>query len=180
ILTLNFSGHQWVYIDCDGLECRLEGNLLGYAIYLMMIFLPGMGFGELMQVWKDGENLASRLAWAFGIGLSFDTVVLLVRTSGLRLGSSALIGIDLATIEVVLFAGLIALLMALVLHRRLTFPTKISRADLLVGATILGLGVLLVSYFNKFPIFPEYQSPDYQVHVEIARSLLSGTSTSIP
>ena len=180
ILTLNFSGHQWVYIACDGLECRLEGNLLGYAIYLMMIFLPGMGFGELIQVWNDGENLASRFAWAFGIGLSFDTVVLLVRTSGLRLGNSALVGIDFATVEFILFAGLLALLVGLVLHRRLTFSTKVTRTDLLVGATILGLGVLLLSYFNKFPIFPEYQSPDYQVHVEIARALLSGTATSIP
>src|SRR5256712_1327054 len=145
-----------------------------------MIFLPGIGFGELIQVWKDGENLVSRLAWAFGIGLSFDTVVFLVRTSGLRLGSSALVGIDLATIEFVFSAGLLALLAGLVMHRRLTFPTKVGRTDLLVGATILGLGVLLFSYFNKYPIFPEYQSPDYRVHVEIARALLSGTLTSIP
>src|SRR5256712_8928900 len=145
-----------------------------------MIFLPGIGFGELIQVWKDGENLVSRLAWAFGIGLSFDTVVFLVRTSGLRLGSSALVGIDLATIEFVFSAGLLALLAGLVMHRRLTFPTKVGRTDLLVGARILGLGVLVFSYFNKSPILPEYQSPDYRVHVEIARALLSGTLTSIP
>src|SRR3989441_11415071 len=145
-----------------------------------MIFLPGFGLGELLKIWKEGETIAERVAWAFGIGLSFDTLVFMVRTSGLQIGGVRLIGMDFQTIYFILGVGLVALSAGLVLHRRLAFPTKVVRTDLLIGVMTLGLGLLLVLYFNKFPIFPEYQSPDYQVHVEIARALLSGTSTSIP
>src|SRR5207245_5746851 len=66
------------------------------------------------------------------------------------------------------------------LHRRFHFPVKVVSTDLLIAVMTLGLGLLLLLQFNKYPIFPEYQSPDYQIHVEIAQSLLSGTLTSIP
>src|SRR6266571_9555342 len=145
-----------------------------------MIFLPGLGLGELLQVWKEGETVAERLAWAFGIGLSFDTLVFMVRTSGLQIGGVRLVGMDLQTIYFILGVGLVALFVGLVLHRRLAFPTKIVRIDLLLGVMILGLGLLLVLYFNKYPIFPEYQSPDYQNHVELAQGVLSGRVASMP
>ncbi len=158
----------------------LEPLALGYLVYVAMIFLPGIGLGELLQAWKEGETLAERFAWAFGIGLSFDTLVFLVRTSGLQIGGVRLVGMDLQTIYFILGVGLVALLAGLVLHRRFAFPTKVVRTDLALGVMILGLGALLLFYFNKYPIFPEYQSPDYQNHVELAQSLLSGALTSIP
>ena len=158
----------------------LDSYTPGYLVYVAMIFLPGLALGELLQIWKEGETIAERFAWAFGIGLSFDTLVFMVRTSGLQIGGVRLVGVDFQTVYFILGVGLVALSAGLVRHRRLAFPTKVVRTDLLIGVMTLGLGLLLVLYFNKFPIFPEYQSPDYQVHVEIAGSLLSGTLASIP
>ena len=145
-----------------------------------MIFLPGIGLGELLQVWKEGKTIAERFAWALGIGLSFDTLVFMLRTSGLQIGGVHLVGMDLQTIYFILAVGLVTLSAGLGLHRRFNFPVKVVRTDLLIGVMTLGLGLLLLLQFNKYPIFPEYQSPDYQIHVEIAQSLLSGTLTSIP
>ncbi len=145
-----------------------------------MIFLPGIGLGELLQVWKEGKTIAERFAWALGIGLSFDTLVFMLRTSGLQIGGVHLVGMDLQTIYFILAVGLVTLSAGLGLHRRFNFPVKVVRTDLLMGVMTLGLGLLLLLQFNKYPIFPEYQSPDYQIHVEIAQSLLSGTLTSIP
>ena len=45
---------------------------------------------------------------------------------------------------------------------------------------ILVQSLLIVLYFQKYPIFPAYQSPDYAAHVQYAQGLVSGTSTSIP
>ncbi len=45
---------------------------------------------------------------------------------------------------------------------------------------ILVQSLLIALYFQKYPIFPAYQSPDYAAHVQYAQGLVSGTSTSIP
>src|SRR5712692_9806921 len=82
-----------------------------------MIFLPGIGLGELLQVWKEGKTIAERFAWALGIGLSFDTLVFMVRTSGLQIGAGRLVGMDLQTIYFILGVGLVTLSAGLALSR---------------------------------------------------------------
>src|SRR3989442_14662732 len=86
-----------------------------------MIFLPGIGLGELLQVWKEGKTIAERFAWALGIGLSFDTLVFMLRTSGLQIRGVPLVGMDLQTIYFIIGVGLVTLSAGLGLHRRFYF-----------------------------------------------------------
>src|SRR2546428_10441515 len=113
-----------------------------------MIFLPGIGLGELLQVWKEGKTIAERFAWALGIGLSFDTLVFMLRTSGLQIGGVHLVGMDLQTIYFILAVGLVALFAGLGLHRRVNFSFEGVWAGLLMGGITLGLGPLLLLPFH--------------------------------
>jgi hypothetical protein len=153
-----------------------EGFLPGYLIYLLVIFLPGIGFGELFQIWKYESSFMGRLALAFGLGLSIDTIIFLVRTSKI----AGLVGIDLATVYFILAIGLAALLASVVWKKGFSFPTKIRRDDIALLVLMLIQGAILLLFFEKYPIFPQYQSQDFQNHVGYTLSLISGTTTSIP
>ena len=152
-----------------------EPNSAGFLLYLLEIFLPGIGFGELLQLWKKEDSLVERVGLAFGLGLSIDTIVLLIRTS--KLGG--LEGIDIYTLYGIILAGLVALLISFAKKRNLRFP-KPTRIDYVLIVFIIAQSLMLLLYFTKYPIFPEYQSQDYAIHVQLAQSLISGSTTSIP
>lgn len=153
-----------------------ESSLGGYFLYLLEIFLPGIGFGELFRLWSKEESLFDRLGLALGLGLSIDTLVLMLRTSGV----AHLSGIDSYTLYGIILAGAIALSVSIVIRRPKFKLPGITRADIVLLALLLVQSLMLVIYFVKYPIFPEYQSPDYAIHVETAKGLISGSLTSIP
>ncbi|MFI5421441.1 MAG: hypothetical protein ACHQ1H_10790, partial [Nitrososphaerales archaeon] len=147
----------------------------GYVLYLLEIFLPGIGFGELFRIWRKEDSLIERLGIYFGLGLSIDTIVLMLRTSNL----GGLHGIDSVTIYGIILLGFVALAISIAKRRKFDFP-KPTRSDLFIGIFFLIQVIMLVLYFAKYPIFPEYQSQDYSVHVQLAQGLISGSVTSIP
>jgi len=152
-----------------------EPNLAGFLLYLGEIFLPGIGFAELLQLWKKEDSLLERIGLALGLGLSIDTIVLLVRTSGVL----GLKGVDTYTLYGMILAGLAALFISFARKRKLWFP-KPTKVDFVLIAFILVQSFILILYFTKYPIFPEYQSQDYAVHVQLAQGLISGSTTSVP
>src|SRR5579872_1498216 len=97
----------------------------GYALYLLEIFVPGIGFGELFRICKKDDSLIDRLGIYFGLGLSIDTIVLMLRSS--KIGG--LSGIDTLTIYGIISLGLAGLIVSLVRHRSFQFP-KPTRSDL--------------------------------------------------
>ncbi len=145
-----------------------------------MVFLPGVGFGELLRVWRDDDPLVDRVAYAFGLGLAVDTLIFLIRTSGLRLSGIVLQGIDSGTIYFCIIAGLAALVVSIALRRRFAMPVKPKALDLGVLLVSLIQGAMILLYFQKHPIFPEYQSQDYSNHVLFAQGLIDGSYVSIP
>lgn len=156
-------------------------NLLGYVVYLIEIFLPGVGFGELLGAWESkGSGLGQRVGYAFGIGLSVDTAVLMVRTLGFTIDGHRLAGIDLPTIYFILGLGAAALLASLAIRRKFTLPVRPSGADAALTAVTAILALMVASYIEKFPIFPEFPGQDFGNHVQIAEGLISGTMTTIP
>ncbi len=152
----------------------------GYVSYLLMIFLPGIGFGELLGVWREDDRIADRLAYAFGLGLAVDTFVFVVRTSGVKLLGFTLAGLDLFTVYFPILAGSVALIASFALRRRFVWPVKPKALDLVLLLVILIQGLMVLLYFQKYPIFPEYQSADYANHVQFAQGLISGSYTSVP
>ncbi len=158
----------------------VQAYLLGYAIYVFEIFLPGVGLGELLNAWKKDDPLGAKFAYALGLGLAFDTLVILLRTSGIEVLGFKFSGIDQATIYVILAAGLMALVVATVRKKRFDFPARPAKADFALFLMIVFVGLVLLLYFQKYPIFPEYQEPDAGTHVEIAQGLVSGALTSVP
>ena len=148
----------------------------GYFLYLLEIFLPGLGFGSLLQLWKKEDGLLDRLGLALGLGLSIDTVVLMLRTSNI----AHISGIDTYTLYGIMLAGAVALAASLLFKKSKLSVPKLSRTDLILVALLLVQSAMLLLYLGKYPIFPEYQSQDYSVHVTLAQGLISGSTVSIP
>jgi len=151
--------------------------LPGYLIYLLFIFVPGVGFGELFGILKKINQLSEKLAVAFALGISIDTVVMLIKTSSV----AGLVGIDLTTVYFVIATGLVALLVSLALNKwKFGLFAKPTSVDLALFLIILIQGTILLLYFQKYPIFPQYQSQDFGNHVNYVQGLISGSITSIP
>lgn len=154
--------------------------LVGYAVYLGALILPGIGIGEALSTWMDDDTLTERIAIAIGLGISFTTLVLAIMTSGISIAGTKLAGLGAGTIYLIFALGLFALLLSFAKRKRFAFPKKPGIDDLIVLSITLILSAVLYLYFQKYPIFPAYNSPDYQTHAEIANSLLSGSLLSIP
>ncbi|MGH2638373.1 MAG: hypothetical protein ACRDF4_03720, partial [Rhabdochlamydiaceae bacterium] len=153
-----------------------DGFVPGYIVYLLEIFLPGIGFGELLNLWNSGETLAERIALAFALGLSIDTIVFLIKTSG----AAGLVGISLDSVYFVIGLGIAAIVASAIIKRKIAFPVRPVRTDVVLFVIMLLLGSMLLVYFQKYPIFPEYFTQDPTVHVGYVESLISGSTTSIP
>ncbi len=150
---------------------------LGYLVYLGFVLIPGLGVSELFGLFRKESTLVERFAIAFGFGLSIDTLVMAIRTSGFVWASSAP---DLLTVEATIAGGLALLLAGVVLHRRLDFPRRPVGSDLVVLALMGILSGVILLYFQKYPIFPQYFSYDPLGHALDVQSLLAGTQPTIP
>jgi len=150
---------------------------LGYLAYLAFIFIPGIGLGEVLEVWGKQDSLTTRIAYSFGLGLAVDTTVVMIRTSGVV---PTLVGLDIWTVYGTILFGVALLLLSSIVRRRLTWWVKPRKLDLVVLAIILVQSLMILLYFEKYPIFPEYQVPDFAAHVQYVQALISGSSTSIP
>jgi hypothetical protein len=158
-----------------------EPFLGGYLIYLCEIFVPGIGLGELLGVWESAKvGLIDRIAYAFGLGIAVDTVVLLVRTSGASLAGYTLRGIDPATLYFIMVFGIVALGISLFRRKKFLIPIRPTIQDGALAAIMAVLAIMVSLFFQKYPIFPEYQSQDYGTHVQITQQLVSGAITSMP
>ena len=131
-----------------------DGFVPGYLIYLLFIFIPGIGFGELLNLWRT-ESLAERIALAFALGLSVDAIAMLVKTSG----SFGLVGISVDSIYLVIALGLAALIVSVAMKRKVAFPVRPTRMDLTLFVIMILQGMMLLVYFEKYPIFPEVLHP---------------------
>lgn len=155
-------------------------DLAGYVPYLMMVFLPGIGLGELFKVWRADSTLVERFGLGFCIGLAIDTIVVFIRTSGLDLLNQRAVGLDLATLYLIIAGGIVLLAVSLALRRRFLFYTAPVRMDLFVALIVIGLGGMMAAFFAKYPLFPEYQSPDFANHVAFSSGLVTGAVSSLP
>lgn len=158
------------------LTLSLYGFAPGYLVYLLFVFLPGLGVGELLGIWKIVDTLTERLALAFGLGVSVASVVFLVKTSGME----GLRGISVTDVYATIIAGFIAFVLSVAARRRVQFPTKPRRTDYSVFGLMIVVALMLVVYFDKYPIFPEYFNVDPSNHVKLVLGLISGTQTSVP
>jgi len=152
----------------------------GYALYILEIFLPGLGLGEVLSLWKREDSLAEKLGLAFGLGLAFDTLVLAVRTSGVSVLGENLRGVDLPTIYFILAAGSVALAVSWLRKKRLDVLGMPAWSDLAVALLTIILGTMAAMYFAKYPIFPAFASQDPGLYTGIAQGLVSGAVTSLP
>lgn len=148
---------------------------LGYTLYVLAIFLPGLGVGELLGLWRKGLGLSSRIAIAFGLGLSIDTFVILIRTSGITLFGATLLGVDLNTVYFLFWIGAIALIVSLILRKRFFFPVKPVFIDYALLVIIATQAIMIFLYFQRYPIFPAFDSGDFHDHVFEARDTIAGT-----
>ena len=154
----------------------LYGFTPGYLVYLLEILIPGIGFGELIGIWRTKESLAERIALAFVLGLSVDTIIFLVKTSGF----AGLSGLSIDDVYFVLALGIVAISISFVLRKKISFPVRPVRMDYALFAIVLLQSLMILIYFQKYPIFPEYFTQDPTVHVNYVESLISGQTTSIP
>ena len=84
-----------------------------------MIFAPGVGFGELLGLWRSNGTLVERIAMAFGLGLGIDTLVLVIRTSGVSLETLSLTSVDYGTLYFIILVGIFASLSSIAFRRKL-------------------------------------------------------------
>jgi hypothetical protein len=155
-------------------------DLAGYAVYLAAVFLPGLGLGELLDVWPDDKSVADVLAYALGLGLAVDTLVLFVRTSGFTVAGYILKGIDLGTVYSLIGLGLVFLLASAAWRRKLTFLVRPQKVDFALLLPILVIVIIEALYFAKYPYFPRNESEDFQNHAQYVIWLISGSRSSIP
>jgi hypothetical protein len=156
----------------------LDQSLLGYVPYLLMVFLPGLGLGELLGIWRDGSSFVERVAMAFGLGLAVDTLVLFLWTSGPTLFGLRQFGMDLDSVYLIIGLGAVFLFAGLTIRREFRFYVELQRIDLAVFLVIVGLGAMMAAFFAKYPIFPEYQSADFATHVSFSTGLIAGAPFS--
>jgi hypothetical protein len=149
----------------------------GLLAYLGFIFLPGIGLGEVLGIWREDDGFGARLAYSFGIGLSLDTVVMLVKTTGVGYG---LTGIDSWTVWAVIVAGLAMVLLSYAWRRSFLWWRRPSRPDLMLLGILAIQAIVIILYFQKYPIFPNYISQDFAIHARNTEGLVAGTNTSIP
>jgi hypothetical protein len=154
--------------------------LPGYAVYVAFVFMPGIGLGELLELWDKNDALMEKLALSFGLGLAVDTLALLILTSGFRVGGLSMAGLSLASVYSLIAFGAVALLGSLVYRRKLAVASRPKASDTWLLILMASLAAMEWSYFQKYPIFPQYESVDFGSHVQFVQSLISGTTTSIP
>ncbi|MDG6962095.1 MAG: hypothetical protein JRN25_07335 [Nitrososphaerota archaeon] len=153
---------------------------LGYVLYVAAVFIPGVGFGELFGAWKKSDGVAEKLGFALGLGLAVDTLVLVVRMSGLSVGGIVLSGLDLNTVYFLIAVGLLALATSLATKKAVALLSRPTREDAVILLIILIQAGLVYLFFTKYPVFPTYPSQDFRNHAEEAQALITGNLKMLP
>ena len=156
------------------------GSPVGYLLYLAMILLPGLGISELLGLGRKAPDIASRVGYAIGFGLAADTVFFAVKTLGVSVGPTRLLGFGLWAPSVVIALGAVSVGASAVTGRwapRLPRPTK-------YDCYVLGLAALVGAFalleFAKYPVFPMNFTADFTRHVETGLALQNGTEGTVP
>jgi hypothetical protein len=146
--------------------------------YLLLLFLPGI---TAIELFKLGKNLsfAERLAFAFGLSMAIDAFLLLIRTSQLPVPEIYLGGIWSGTVYAILSISIIVMAILITIRRKFDFYTKITRIDLIIILITLIQSALVYIHFSKYPVFPQYQSIDFEQHVRIARDIQLGYASPL-
>jgi hypothetical protein len=71
-------------------------------------------------------------------------------------------------------------LISIVRRKGFSMATRPRWGDLALLLVIAVQAAMVFLYFQKYPIFPEYQSADFAAHVQFAENLLAGSAVSIP
>lgn len=142
--------------------------------------LPGIGLSELFGLYGKDNSLAERIAFAFGMGLAFSTLVMTVTTSGLTIGAIKLFGINQAIVAFFLASGALMTSFSVLRRRKLLLYEHPRKEDILVFLFCVAVASIFYLNYQKYPVFPEYNSVDYKVHVELSDALLRGRISSIP
>ncbi len=153
--------------------------LLGYVEFVLLLFVPGAAVMEIFRLGGD-YSFSERLGLAFGLSMAVDVLVLAFRTSGVVIGSQKMVGIYPGTLELLLGVSVVAFVAPVALRRRLDLYVKPSRTDLYVLGLVVVQAALVAAHFEKYPIFPQFQSVDFTQHVEITASLQAGQATMFP
>lgn len=154
--------------------------ILGYAAYLVFLFVPGLGVGEFFGVWPAKAGLTSTLAYAFGLGLAVDTIAIFVRTSGVHLGSVWLGGLDVYSVYSLMLFGLALIGASFIRRKKLSFLVRPKSKDYAVLAIMAVQFALVYLWLLKYPIFPATPSQDFGVHTQTVEGLISGSVVTIP
>jgi hypothetical protein len=152
----------------------------GYLIYVAGVLIPGIGLAELLGVTAPESGLAEKLGYAVGLGFAFDTLVLMVKASGLTVFGYRLIGVDTDVVYLLIFAGVATLLISLAVRREFSFLCRPTRVEAILLLAILVQSATIVFFFEKYPIFPAYPSQDFRNHADEALGLISGGLTMLP
>lgn len=153
---------------------------LGFLAYVAAVMVPGYGFGELLGRWKDDDGLVRRVGYSLGYGLAVDTIVLAVKTSGLRLGGVELAGIDQATVYFIILLGVAFLAASFVFRRKVSKLPRLTKYDGWALCCVLLVGLFLLWYQMVYPYFPPFYNPDFLAIVGQAEKLISGTELVFP
>jgi hypothetical protein len=140
---------------------------------VVVLLLPGAGFGELLGAWRKGDSLIERLGMAIGLGITVDTAIVLVTGLSIQ-GGVPMISVSDTALYAALGAGAVALVCSAVIKKKFSFVVRPTVWDGLVFAFMAVQGILFTLFFQKYPIFPEYLVPDTGVHAGIVQSLVTG------
>lgn len=154
--------------------------LPGFAVYFAAVLLPGYGLGEFLERWRSDDSPLERIGLALGYGISFDTVVFAVATSGLHIGSLRLAGLAPGVIYVLVGSGLALLGGSLYRKRKLQPTAPFSNQDVLLLLCLAFIAGFAWLYFQKYPIFPTFYNPDFLAIVRVPAGLIEGGIVTIP
>ena len=157
-----------------------SASAFGYLAYVAVVLVPGYGFGELFGRWKDDDGMVRRLGYSLGYGLVVDTVVLAIRTSGLRIGGFELAGIDQDTVYLVLLLGLGFFAISYFIRRKAAKVPNVTKYDLWALLCVAMVAAFLLWYQSIYSYFPPFYNPDFLAIIGQTRALISGTEVVLP
>ena len=135
-------------------------------LWLAFLFLPGMAMSEFLALWRKEDSLSIRVAWAFAIGTSFNVALFFMRSfTGLTIIQTMAASVSLS---------ILLLFISAATRRKFSFPKKPCKADIALLLLILVQSAILYSHFEKFPIFPQFRTADFEAHVRIATDYSRG------
>lgn len=149
--------------------------LLGYFLFALLLFLPGATILELFHISRE-RSLIENLALAFGASMGINVAVYecyFVVASYLQ---------PVPAMEAwVPYAILGASALALSFSSSRSRPAILKRPDRYETICLVSVAFLagfLFLLFQKYPIFPEFDSADFFIHLQYVSNVLSFTTVT--